>query len=137
MELDCEPETERFHSKFVRYSARGRHYSSGAHVRIVEESFSCGERVEDVARRHGISRGQLHAWRKAYDTDLDQKEAGQLVSFAPVVIGTLPLDAVPTVTDSVSAHGRMEIICLSGHRVIVSSDVDRAALRLVLDVLER
>lgn len=124
--------------KLVRYTARGRHYSPAARLAIVEESYSTGARVEDTAALYGISRSQLHAWRKKYD---GRDEAGgdcrELVSFAPVVIGEPVSEAEPP---AVAGHGdvrtgRMEIICQTGHRVVVGNDVDRTALRLVLDVL--
>ena len=138
MELDSGSEAEGSHGKLVRYSARGRHYSPAARLQIVEESFTTGARVEDTALRYGISRSQLHAWRKKYDGREVAGDGRELVSFAPVVIGEPALEAAPAIVSNGDAcAGRMEINCLSGHRVLVSSDVDPAALRLVLDVLER
>ena len=46
-------------SKLARYTARGRHYSLAARLQIVEESYATGERVEDTAHRHDVSRSQL------------------------------------------------------------------------------
>ena len=124
--------------KLVRYSARGRHYSPAARLQIVEESFTTGARVEDTALLYGISRSQLHAWRKKYDGRDVAEDGRQLVSFAPVVIGEPALEARSAIVSNGDAcAGRMEINCLSGHRVIVGSDVDPVALRLVLGVLER
>lgn len=141
MDQDFNVVADKLRSKLVRYSARGRHYSPAARLQIVEESFTTGARVEDTALRYGISRSQLHAWRKKYDGRDVAEDGRQLVSFAPVVIGEPVLEAMPAIS-AVSGNddacaGRMEIVCLSGHRVIVGSDVDHAALRLVLDVLER
>ena len=141
MELDSGSEAGGSPSKLVRYSARGRHYSPSARLQIVEESFTTGARVEDTALLYGISRSQLHAWRKKYDGRDVAGDGRDLVSFAPVVIGEPALEAVSAVS-SVAGNGdactgRMEIVCPAGHRVLVSSDVDPAALRLVLDVLER
>ena len=124
--------------KLVRYSARGRHYSPAARLEIVEESFTTGARVEDTALLYGISRSQLHAWRKKYDGRDVAEDSRQLVSFAPVVIGEPAVEAVPAVSgDGDACAGRMEIVCPGGHRVIVGSEVDSAALLLVLDALER
>jgi transposase-like protein len=125
--------------KLVRYTARGRHYSPAARLAIVEESYATGARVADTAARYGISRSQLHAWRKKYDGREDASEdCRELVSFASVVIGE-PVSEVepPAVADGDSGTGRVEIICPTGYRVVVGNDVERAALRLVLDVLER
>ena len=138
MELDSRFEAEGSPSKLVRYTARGRHYSPAARLEIVEESFTTGARVEDTALLYGISRSQLHAWRKKYDGRDVAEDSRQLVSFAPVVIGEPALEAVPAVSgDGDACAGRMEIVCPGGHRVIVGSDVDGSALRLVLGVLER
>ena len=125
----------------MRYSARGRHYSPAARLEIVEESFTSGARVEDTALLYGISRSQLHAWRKTYDGRDVGEDGRELVSFAPVVIGEPALEAVPAASgvsgNGDACAGRMEIICPGGHRVIVGSDVDDGALRLVLGALER
>ena len=40
-----------------------RRWSAEEKARIVRESFCPGTRVEDVARRYGLSRKQLSAWR--------------------------------------------------------------------------
>ena len=141
MELDSGSEAEGSAGKLVRYTARGRHYSPAARLQIVEESFTTGARVEETALLYGISRSQLHAWRKKYDGRDVAGDGRELISFAPVVIGEPALEALPAVS-SVAGNGddctgRMEIISPGGHRVIVSSDVDQAALRLVLEVLER
>ena len=40
-----------------------RRWSAEQKVRIVGESLRSGTRVEDVARRYGLSRKQLSAWR--------------------------------------------------------------------------
>ena len=141
MELDSGSEAGGSPSKLVRYSARGRHYSPAARLQIVEESFTTGARVEDTALLYGISRSQLHAWRKKYDGRDVAEHGRELVSFAPVVIDEPSLEAMPLVS-SVAGNGdaspcRIEIICPSGHRVIIGSEVDSAALLLVLDALER
>jgi transposase len=139
MEVDLPPEGTCPRDRLVRYTARGRHYSEAARLAIVEESYATGARVADTAARYGISRSQLHAWRKKYD---GREEAGEdcreLVSFAPVVIAAPVSEAEPpAVADDGPGTGRMEIICPTGYRVVVGNDVGRAALRLVLDVLGR
>jgi transposase len=124
--------------KLVRYTARGRHYSPAARLAIVEESYATGARVEDTAARYGISRSQLHAWRKKYDgRDEAGEDCRELVSFAPVVIGEPVSEAASTTAaEGVPGAGRMEIVCPTGYRIVVGQDVNLAALRLVLDVLE-
>jgi transposase len=41
------------------------HLSASERLRIVEESFAGKMSVQDVARRNGVSRGQLNEWRRA------------------------------------------------------------------------
>jgi transposase-like protein len=137
MDGDLASEAARPRDKLVRYTARGRHYSPAARLAIVEESYSTGARVADTAARYGISRGQLHAWRKKYDgRDEAGEDCRELVSFAPLVIGEAALEAEPSFgADGGADAGRMEIICPTGYRVVVGNDVDRVALRLVLDML--
>jgi transposase-like protein len=139
MEVDLALEGAYPRDRLVRYTARGRHYSPAARLAIVEESYATGARVADTAARYGISRSQLHAWRKKYDgRDGAGEDCRELVSFAPVVIAAPVSEAEPpAAAGGGSGNGRMEIVCPTGHRVFVSSDVERAALRLVLDVLER
>jgi transposase-like protein len=139
MEVDLAPEGARPRDRLVRYTARGRHYSPAARLAIVEESYATGARVADTAALYGISRSQLHAWRKKYD---GRDEAGddcrELVSFAPVVIGEPVSEAsASAVAEGGPGAGHVEIICPTGHRVVVGNDVDGMALRLVLDVLGR
>ena len=125
-------------SRLVRYTARGRHYSPAARLQIVEESYTTGARVEDTAARYGISRSQLHAWRKKYDGREVAEDGAPLVSFAPVLIGEPASEALsPAAVGDDAFAGRIEIICPTGYRVLVGSDVDHAALRIVLNVLEQ
>ncbi len=72
-----------------------------------------------VARRHGVSIGLLHYWRRCAR---DGVGAGQ-VEFVPVVTRT-----EPTVGD---ATGLIELE-LAGARIRLSGPVDAASLRAVL-----
>ena len=55
---------------------RRRRWSAEAKLRIVEESFAGWRQASATARRHGISRSLLFAWRKAC-------RAGALVDAEP------------------------------------------------------
>ncbi|HEY8033867.1 MAG TPA: transposase [Methylocella sp.] len=48
---------------------RRRRWSEDEKARIIEESFTPGAKVSDVARKHGVSRGLIFAWRKEARVD--------------------------------------------------------------------
>ena len=112
--------------------------------RIVAESFSAPRIVSATARRHGLSTSQLFNWRRL-------ARSGQLVSeddangFVPAIVAPEVVESpapgsqtlLPQSGAAGPAPGRMVIVLCGARRVIVGSDVDPAALRRVLDVLER
>ena len=109
-------------------TGRRRRWSEDEKVRIVLESLAGPRLVSATARRHGISRAQLLAWRRALCTERSQ--ARPVPGFVPAVIAPEP----PTVKPG---DDRIEIVLARGRRVIVGAGVDAAALARVLDVLER
>jgi transposase len=112
--------------------------------RIVAESFSAPRVVSATTRRHGLSTSQLFNWRRQAR---EGKPIGQDEErgFVPAIVAPdNPRDAPVAETQSPSddssarlSGGRMVIVLSGGCRVIVGSDVDGAALRRVLNVLER
>jgi transposase len=124
-------------------TGRRRRWSDAEKLRIVEESFSGPRLVSSTARRNGISNALLFAWRKAYRAG----QLGDVHGFVPAVVA--PGDGAceppmekrrapsPDVDRDRACRGRMVIVLSGTRRVIVGSDVDTAALRRVLDVLER
>ena len=108
--------------------------------RIVAESFSAPRIVSATARRHGLSTSQLFTWRRlARSGQLVGEGEDEAAGFVPALIATEALIPEPAVPDSQKAPalGHIEIVLSGGRRVIVDSDVDPAALRRVLEVLER
>jgi transposase len=119
-------------------TGRRRRWSEDEKVRIVLESLAGPRLVSVTARRHGISRSQLLAWRRALRAE--RSEAGPTAGFVPAVIGPEPAKALPTKTapsTARSSDGRIEIVLARGRRVIVGTGVDAAALSRVIEVLER
>lgn len=113
--------------------------------RIVAESFSAPRLVSATARRHGLSSSQLFNWRRqAREGTLVQVDKGP--GFVPAIVAPDNSREEPAgeaqspPSDDSSARltrGRMVIVLSGGCRVIVDSDVNAAALRRVLEVLER
>ena len=121
-----------------------RRWTLGEKQRIVAESFSAPRLVSATARRHGLSNSQLFNWRR-------QAREGKLVEdegpgFVPAIVApdnpreTPVAEAQSPPSDDSPARassGRMVLVLAGGRRVIVDRDVNGAALRRVLDVLER
>ncbi|HEY4113970.1 MAG TPA: transposase [Rhizomicrobium sp.] len=112
--------------------------------RIVAESYDAPRQVSATARRNGLSASQLFTWRRlARDGRLAAADEEQ--AFVPAMIDD---DSPPpssqqveaedlSVSPQAAARGRIEIVLLRGHRVLVDNDVDTAVLARVLAVLER
>lgn len=86
--------------------------------------------VSRVAREHGVASGLLFRWRKALGDQVGLKEA----SFVPLM---LPAPEKPSAAAASSpADSGIEIVLRSGCRVRVGRDVDKSALKRVIEVLE-
>ena len=128
------------HSAFGRLEVveigRRRRWSEDEKARIVLESLAGPRLVSATARRHGVSRSQLLAWRRTLRAE--RLEAGPVPGFVPaVIVPDPPIASTPETVSSSAKPGddRIEIVLARGRRVIVG--VDAAALARVLDVLER
>jgi transposase len=140
--MDILTDTRRVSRLEVVDTGRRRRWSEEAKLRIVEESFSGLRQVSSTARRHGVSNTLLFAWRKAYR----EGRLGGVSGFVSAIVapeeratGTLVGGVSAPLPDAVSElarSGRMMIVLAGTRRVIVGSDVDAAALKRVLDVLE-
>src|SRR5512147_1630085 len=62
---------------------RRRRWTAEEKARIVAESFEEGANISEVARRHGVVRGLLTAWRRKFASAVGIRTAG----FVPVRIG--------------------------------------------------
>lgn len=118
---------------------RRRRWSEDEKLRVVMESLAAPRLVSATARRHGISRFQLLAWRRALKVE---GVAGKpATTFVPVVLAPEPAakgePAPRRRAPRQAAHGRMVIEVGRGRRVVVDGAVDAEALARVLDVLDR
>jgi len=87
-------------------------------ARITAESFEPGATISGVARRHNVSLGLLHYWRRT----VRDRGGLEAISFVPLAI------------EDVAARSELEIE-LGGARVHVRGVVDGAMLRTVFDAL--
>jgi transposase len=106
---------------------RRRRWSWDEKAQIVAESLAPNAVASAIARRYGLHRNQLYAWRKELSQQTERAEAG----------GPAPLDFVPVVvTERDVARASAIEIELSGARVRVSAGVDPTLLEKVLRTLK-
>ena len=118
---------------------RRRRWSDEEKLRIVTECLEGPRLVSLTARRHGITRSQLMAWRRALKVERIGAEPAPV--FVPAVVvpePPLPAKAAPRRrAPHQAAQGLMVIEVGRGRRVVVDGAVDAEALARVLDVLDR
>jgi transposase len=131
---------------------RRRRWSIEEKREIVAESLGAGVRPSEIIHRHGITSGQLYAWRQQLTRRMDGPPTHPAAGFArvDVVAGERKVPA-PPVTDMAAAaskppapvpavamlraKGLIEIVLPGGTSVRVDAHVDDRALRCVLDAL--
>jgi len=97
---------------------------------IVAASLVPGASVSVVARRYDVNTNLVFTWRKRFG---DAPKSGPAPRLVPVVV--TPDQSVAAVPTPLAE--RIEIELPRGYRVRVGGGVNAAALRLVLDALER
>jgi transposase len=114
-----------------------RRFTLAEKERIVAESMTGPRMVSATARKYDIAKGLLLTWRRA-------AREGRLgaAEMAPGFQPALICDARPAIEAreevcAAQSAGRMEIILVSGARVIVDASVDAGALARVIDVVDR
>lgn len=106
-----------FRAEVLDGPERRRLWTAEEKARIVAESFEPDAVASAVARRHGIHRNQLYAWRR----ELRGEAVETGITFAPVVTS--------------SGHG-IEI-AYAGAVIRVGGDADPAVLAKVLQTLKQ
>jgi transposase len=115
-----------------------RRFTLAEKERIVAESMSGPRMVSATARRYGVAKGLLFTWRKA----AREGRLGAAVT-APGFQPALICDAAPAIEAreevrmAAGSAGRMEIVLVSGARIIVDACVDAGALARVIKAVER
>ena len=94
-----------------------------------------GASVSMVARQYDVNTNQVFTWRKLY-AEAPDMAAPQLL---PVIVTSEPSAPPPSPPPPVPAPTTdvIEIELPSGYRVRIGSNIKAAALRAVLDALER
>ena len=114
-------------------TGRRRRWSEDEKLKVVLESFQSPRQVAATARRHGISRWQLHEWRRAFRTA--QAEAAEPKSgFVPATITAEPQPPAPEFAASPDP-GVIEIDFANGARMRVTGAIDGATLAAALRAL--
>ena len=126
---------------------RRRSWKAEQKREIAAESLEPGASPVAVARKHGISTGQLYTWRQQLLRNAVGAAGDTKPSFVRVdVVAGLPrLEAAipapptapPAAPSTAQPDGRIEITLSRGVSVRVDAKVDGAALRRVLAALER
>lgn len=101
---------------------RRRRWSDEQKLAILKETTEPGAIMALVARRHGIGTGQLYTWHR-------HLLQGAMAGFVPVELVRGEPTARPGET------GRIEIRGSGGFTVSIESEVDRAALKMVLELV--
>jgi len=114
----------------LRERRRHRSWPEALKREIVAATLVPGSSASVVARQYDVNVNQVFAWRKRYRAEAREPTELQLL---PVTVAPdQPSAAMPVPVNDI-----IEIELSGGYRVRIGNGVKAAALRLVLDVLER
>jgi transposase len=145
--LDARQEGDSYRRiEVITGQSRRRRWTAEEKARIVAESFEADANISDVARRHGVARGLLTAWRRQFAA----AARGKMPSFVPIQIdaeqssrgAVSELDPAPPsqtrmlekASPPAKLGGAIEIE-MSGARIRVEPGVELATLSMVLSAL--
>ena len=114
----------------LRERRRHRSWPEALKREIVAATLVPGSSASVVARQYDVNVNQVFTWRKRYRAEAREPTELQLL---PVTV-TPDQPSAPT---PAPVNDVIEIELSAGYRVRIGSGVKAAALRLVLDVLER
>jgi transposase len=105
---------------------RRRFWSTDEKQKIVSEAIAPGASMAEVARRHDVNPNLLFTWRR--------KARGKQAAEGSGAVKLVPVVVTPETTPSAS---RMEIVLISGERILVGADADAGALARIVKALSR
>lgn len=126
--------------EIITRGERRRRWTVEQKREIVAESYGADLTPTEVARKHGISSGQLYTWRHELLGLQARVMSRAMPRFAEVALTAAPPSASPPVVAAPRtsrSDGRIEIILPGNIVVRVDAEVDEAALGRVVDVLRR
>jgi transposase len=130
---------------------RRRRWSEDEKSRIVEASIRPGVQVADVARRYGVSRSLVYAWRREARCTPASAVVPPEPAFVPVLLSAAedsqtaaaPLETADPDRASRRAPkrrtangGEIEVVLPGGARVTLRGRIEATALRAVLAALK-
>ena len=111
---------------------RRREWSDEEKARILTESAEPGVSISEVARRHGVNRGLLTAWRRQAGLTKRRCRAGSAVGQPSMFV---PLEIVPDVNARAvvgdDRRARIEVE-LRGGRIVIDGDIDPRLAKAVV-----
>src|SRR5271169_3168823 len=128
--------------ELISGTSRRRRWSDEERARILTESFAPGANISAVARRHGVSGGLLHCWRKQARALASEEAAADTPTFVPIAIADESSSQRSIATavrakDGSAPPERMIEIETSGALVRVPTGADSKTLSIVLAALRR
>ncbi|HJS84805.1 MAG TPA: transposase [Acetobacteraceae bacterium] len=128
--------------EIITRGERRRRWSAEQKREIVAESYGPDLTPTEVARKHGISSGQLYTWRREVLGLQAPVVSRATPRFAEVEV-TAPLPSAASASAPAAlpgparTGGRIEVFLPGDVIVRVDAEVDGAALRRVLEALRR
>jgi transposase len=110
-------------------AGRRRSWTAEQKAQIVAESYSSGEKVSAVARRHGLTPQQLFGWRRDGRQISERQCRENCPAFTPVVVE--PCRAPDAIAPAVPVGCVIEIV-VGAATVRVPPGIDRMTLTTVL-----
>jgi transposase len=111
---------------------RRRRWSREEKLRIVAESAQPGRTASQVARDHGIARGQLFVWRRQLLAEAIATSVADN-AFVPVTIANEPATETASEPAASSDERAIEIRLLNGIVIMVSNAIEVEPFRRVPD----
>ena len=131
--MDVHKHSRRVERLEIVETGRRRRWSEDEKLKIVFESLRSPDQITATARRYGISRWQLHEWRRAFraaQTEAVKPPAG----FVPA---TIAAESQPPAVELAAPAdpGKIEIDFSNGARMRVTGAIDEATLAAALRAL--